>query len=100
MYRFHPSVRWSQGYPDKQQILSQVRQLWKRYDLDEKTRFGTKVDKVYQDEQGRWIINSTSLGRFDGIVAAIGTCGDAKVPHIPGMEKFKGTICHSSELTG
>lgn len=78
MYRFHPSVKWERGYPDRQQILSQLKQLWKRYNLDEKTVFNYKVDQVYQDEKGRWVINDPSNGRFDGLIAAVGTCGDPK----------------------
>jgi thioredoxin reductase len=100
MYRFHPSVKWNKGYPDRQQIVSQVRQLWEKYGLKDKTHFNTKVTKVYKDQQGRWIINDTSNGRFDGVIAAIGTCGDPKVPHVPGMEKFKGEVYHSSQLDG
>ncbi|EHK97331.1 putative Dimethylaniline monooxygenase [Glarea lozoyensis 74030] len=100
MYRFHPSVRWSGGYPNRQQIVSQITQLWKRYGLESKTKFNTKVEKVYQDEKGRWIINNTAEGRFEGIIAAVGTCGDAKMPHLPAQEKFKGEIYHSSNLTG
>lgn len=41
MYRFHPSVKWTGGYPDRQQIVSQITQLWKRYDLQERTKFNT-----------------------------------------------------------
>lgn len=100
MYRFHPSVKWERGYPDRQQIITQVKQLWKRYRLDSKTRFDFHVDKVYQDDKARWIINDTSNGRFEGLIAAVGTCGEPKMPHIPGMDKFKGEIYHSSELTG
>jgi hypothetical protein len=74
MFRFHPSVKWERGYPNRQQIVSQVTQLWKRYGLDTRTKFDTKVDRVYQDG-GKWIINDPSNGRFDGIIAAIGTCG-------------------------
>lgn len=78
MYRFHPSVQWERGYPDRQQILSQLRQLWKKYGLDTKTKFNFKVDKVYQDEKGRWIINDPANGKFDGLIAAVGTCGEPK----------------------
>ncbi|KAF2147150.1 uncharacterized protein K452DRAFT_240355 [Aplosporella prunicola CBS 121167] len=100
MYRFHPSIRWRKGYPDRQQIVSQITQLWERYGLEERTKFNTRVEKVYKDDKGRWIINDTSNGRFDGIIAAIGTCGDPKMPHIPGQDKFKGEIYHSSQLDG
>jgi hypothetical protein len=100
MYRFHPSVKWQTGYPSRQQIVSQVTELWKKYGLEQRTKFDTRVEKVYQDEKGRWIINNPSNGRFDGIIAAVGTCGEPKIPYIPGQEKFKGSIYHSSELTG
>jgi cation diffusion facilitator CzcD-associated flavoprotein CzcO len=101
MYRFHPSVKWERGYPTRKEIVEQIEQVWKHYSLDEKTKFGVKVKSLKQDEQTRWIINNDpSLGRFDGLIAATGTCGDPKMPHIPGMEKFKGEIYHSSELTG
>ncbi|KAH6673502.1 hypothetical protein B0J14DRAFT_512051 [Halenospora varia] len=100
MYRFHPSVHWSGGYPNRQQIVSQITELWKRYGLESKTKFDTRVEKVYQDEKGKWIINNTAEGCYDGIIAAVGTCGDAKMPSIPGMDKFKGEIYHSSDLTG
>lgn len=100
MYRFHPSIRWDGGYPNRQQIVSQITELWKRYGLESRTKFSTVVEKVYQDDKGHWIINDPSNGRFDGIIAAIGTCGNAKMPHIQGQEKFKGDIYHSSDLTG
>ncbi|KAI1208348.1 FAD/NAD(P)-binding domain-containing protein [Annulohypoxylon truncatum] len=100
MYRFHPSVKWQHGYPDRQQIISQVKQLWKRYGLDTKTKFNTNVEKVYQDEKGRWVVNSPSNGRFEGVIAAVGTCGDPKMPRMDGMQDFKGDIYHSSKLTG
>ncbi|KAK7533023.1 uncharacterized protein J3D65DRAFT_634094 [Phyllosticta citribraziliensis] len=100
MYRFHPSVRWSHGYPDRQQIVSQITELWERYGLEKHTKFDNRVTKVYKDKSGRWIINDPSNGRFDGVIAAVGTCGDPKMPHIPGQEKFKGEIYHSSDLDG
>ncbi|KIX92644.1 uncharacterized protein Z520_11673 [Fonsecaea multimorphosa CBS 102226] len=100
MYRFHPSVHWSGGYPHQHQIVDQVQQLWHRYELDQRTIFNTKVEKVYKDKQGRWIINNPSNGRFDGIIPAIGTCGAPKMAHLPGQETFKGGIFHSSALDG
>jgi hypothetical protein len=100
MYRFHPSVHWSAGYPNRKDIVSEITALWERYGLDSKTQFDTRVERVYRDSLGRWIINDPSNGRYDGVIAAVGTCGDAKMSHIPGQEKFKGQIYHSSELDG
>lgn len=100
MYRFHPSIKWDGGYPKQNQIVGQIEQLWTRYGLDERTKFDTKVDSVYKDNKGRWIVNNPSNGRFDGVIAAVGTCGDPKIPHLPDQEKFHGEIFHSSRLDG
>ncbi|KAH7031649.1 monooxygenase [Microdochium trichocladiopsis] len=100
MYRFHPSVKWDNGYPDRQQILSQVRQLWEKYGLQDKTKFGVKVEKVYKDDKGRWVVNTPSNGYFAGVIAAVGTCGDPKMPHMDGMDRFQGPVYHSSKLDG
>lgn len=100
MYRFHPSVKWSGGYPKRDEIVGNVRKLWETYELEPRTKFNVKVDKVFQDGDGRWVVNDPSHGKFEGIIAAIGTCGDNKVPHIQGMENFMGKTPHSSQLTG
>ena len=98
MYRFHPSVSWDGGYPKQSKIVQEIRDLWHRYELEEKTKFHTKVEKVYKDKQNRWVINDPSNGRFDGIIAAIGSCGAPKMPRLPGQESFKGDVVHSSQL--
>lgn len=100
MYRFHPSVQWTKGYPSQSQIVQQIRLLWKRYRLEDKTKFNFVVNKTYKDNQGRWIVNNPSNGRFDGIVAAVGTCGQPSMPAFDGQDKFQGEIYHSSQLNG
>ena len=99
MYRFHPSVKWGSGYPDRQQIVSQITELWKRYGLQKRTKFNTRVTTV-QKHNERWIVNDETNGYFDGILCAVGSCGDPKMPHIPNQESFKGEIFHSSKLDG
>lgn len=100
MYRFFPSVFWNKGYPNRKDIVDQVEKVWKTYKLQDKTSFNYKVESVKEDDNGRWTINDNSDEKFDGIIAAVGSCGDPKVPHVPGQEKFKGQIYHSSELDG
>lgn len=102
MYRFHPSVQFDSAYPTQQQIKEQIVDVWKRYDLERRTTFETKVTSVKKTENGQWIINNDEeqYGRFDGILATVGVCGDPKMPPLPSQEKFKGQIYHSSELDG
>lgn len=68
--------------------------------MQERTKFKTRVTSVFQDKQGRWIINDPLNGRFDGVMAAVGSCGEPKMPTMPGQEKFKGEVYHSSRLDG
>jgi len=100
IYRFHPSVKWDRGYPKRDEIIEQVEELWHRYGLDKKTKFGVEVTHIYNSTDGRWVINDTSNGVFEGIIAAVGTCGEPRMPHMPGVEKFSGEIYHSSQLRG
>lgn len=109
LYRFHPAVKWTKGYPHRDEILHNAKKIWKLYDLDKRTRFGTKIEKVTrhssstdpeQQGHGRWIINGNETEVFDGVVVTTGTCGKPKKMNLPGEEKFKGKIVHSSHLDG
>ncbi|KAK1146191.1 hypothetical protein N8T08_003281 [Aspergillus melleus] len=101
MYRFHPSVKYNTAYPTQQEIKEQIVEVWKRYGLQKHTVFNTPVTSVKQAKNGKWIINNDDkYGRFDGVVTAVGVCGDPKQPPLPDQEKFKGSIFHSSKLDG
>ncbi|CBQ72692.1 related to monooxygenase [Sporisorium reilianum SRZ2] len=109
MYRFHPAVKWTTGYPHRDEILKNIDKIWKIYGLDKRTRLGTKVDKVTRhssstdpNEGGhaRWVINGNEDEVFDGVVVTTGTCGKPKKMDLPGEQNFKGQIVHSSQLDG
>ena len=101
MYRFHPSVKFDRKYPDRARVVEEITKLWKIYHLDERTAFDTRVERVWRDqESGKWIINDKSNGMYDGVIVAVGTCGNPKMLRIPGQETYRGEVCHSSELTG
>ena len=93
-------MKWEGGYPDRHQIVSEITKLWQRYGLQERTKFNERVTSVKQDGEGLWIINGDSNDLYDGVVAAVGSCGDAKMPHLPKQEDFQGEIYHSSDLDG
>jgi cation diffusion facilitator CzcD-associated flavoprotein CzcO len=102
MYRFHPSIVWHKGYPNRQRILQEVERLWKRYGLQSKTRFETPVQSLDRDSNGKWVVNrgSDSEEIFDGVIVATGTCGEPSTPNFPGEDSFRGRILHSSDLDG
>jgi len=101
MFRFHPSVKWTSAYPNQEQIKEQIVSVWKNYGLEEKTIFETTVRSVRKDSSGQWVINDDlKYGTFDGVIAAIGSCGDPQMVSLPNHEQFKGPTFHSSELDG
>jgi len=97
-YRFHDAVEWRSEYPNRKEILGQVNRLWKHYELSSRVTFNCKVTNTFQEEDGRWVINDSANGYFDGIVAAVGTCGDKWSPAIANQDCFKGQVIHSAEL--
>lgn len=97
-YTFHPAVEWESDYPDRAEILSQVRKLWNSYGLASRTTFGCKVTNTYQEPDDKWVVNDSANGYFDGIVPAIGTCGEASTPSFAGQALYEGEVLHSSRL--
>lgn len=40
LYRFHPSIKWSRGFPKRDEIIGQIKHVWEKYELQKRTRFG------------------------------------------------------------
>lgn len=83
LYRFHPAVKWSRGFPERDEILSQIRKLVDTYHLGPKLRLNTKVEKITRHKSstdpkkggnGRWLINEGGDGVFDGLVSYSSSC--------------------------
>lgn len=109
MYRFFPAVRYTTGYPKRDEIMDNIKTIWKLYQLERRTRFKTRVTSVTRHESstdpekgghGRWIINGNRDKIYDGLIVATGTCGKPKQLELPNQEKFMGKIVHSSQLDG
>ncbi|KGO69358.1 Pyridine nucleotide-disulfide oxidoreductase, class-II [Penicillium italicum] len=103
MYRFHPTVRYKHAYSTQHEIRDQIVDLWKRYGLEELTEFGTPISSIQKAKSsGKWVINDhpDKYGSFDGVITAVGVCGDPKMPSLPDQNEFKGNIWHSSDLDG
>ncbi|KAK5129061.1 hypothetical protein LTR85_000394 [Meristemomyces frigidus] len=96
-YTFHPEVEWQSDYPRKREILDQVWKLWRRYELSSRTSFGCKVNRVWKEDR-RWVVNDYRHGYFDGIIAAVGTCGEIREYTLQGQQSFVGEVVHSSQL--
>lgn len=105
LYRFTPLAFYRSMYPFRDEILAQQRKVWDTYQLGEHARFNTPVTKVERyvdsdasDGPSRWIINGNKSEVFDGLVVALGTCGDPNMIRLPKEKSFRGKIVHSSQL--
>ncbi|KAL1943656.1 hypothetical protein VTO73DRAFT_4101 [Trametes versicolor] len=103
LYRFHPAVLWSKSFPHRDEILSEIRRIWKEYQLEPRTRFNTPVKSVRRvrgtgehlqadpsGSQSRWIVNDGEDGEFDAVVATVGTCGEPMRINFPGLPSSDG----------
>ncbi|KIM26442.1 hypothetical protein M408DRAFT_330606 [Serendipita vermifera MAFF 305830] len=99
LYRFHPAVLWSRGFPHRDEILKEITRIWKQYQLEPRTRFNTPVTSVRRitspDSQeetdpakgghARWVINDGADGIFDAVIVTVGTCGTPQWVEFEGM---------------
>ncbi|KAI0354367.1 FAD/NAD(P)-binding domain-containing protein [Trametes cingulata] len=99
LYRFHPAVLWSKPFPQRDEILKEIRRIWKEYQLEPRTRLNTPVrsvkrvkgtgERLQEDPSGarpsKWIVNDGEDGEFDAVVVTVGTCGEPMRVGFPGL---------------
>ncbi|KAI0065151.1 FAD/NAD-P-binding domain-containing protein [Artomyces pyxidatus] len=95
LYRFHPAVLWSRAFPFRDEILSEIRRVWKEYKLEPRTRFGTPVMSIRRANDSKspgakWIVNDGEDGVFDAVIVTVGTCGKPMMVGFPGMPQSTG----------
>ncbi len=76
----------------------------KDYNVFEKIRFNTEITQLAQDINGSWLLHfidnkagSSEIKPFDFVVVANGIYFDPYIPELPGQNKFKGQVLHSSQ---
>src|SRR5262245_45600660 len=90
LYRFYPSRQWGKGYASQKKISKRIGEVWERYGLQKKARFEMPVRTVRPTRDGKWIVNGNVAQKFDGVIVCVGTCGDPRIPFIPGQDQFQG----------
>ncbi|KAJ3268360.1 hypothetical protein HK104_005394, partial [Borealophlyctis nickersoniae] len=94
-YRFHPIVKFGTAFPKRDEIVHELKRIWRTYDLVRRTRFNTLVKSVKPLPDNTWSVDGEI---FDGVIVAVGTCGEEMTPEFKGIENFKGFKIHSSKL--
>jgi cyclohexanone monooxygenase len=90
--------RWTERYASQPEILRYINHVADRFDLRSGVQLDTRVaSAVFDDEAGHWVVATQSgeviAARF--CIMATGCLSAAKVPEIPGLDRFEGPTYHT-----
>ena len=99
-YSFEPNPYWSRMYAPGAELKNYCDHVATKYDLRRHMRFGVVVDGArWDDEERHWIVNlhdgETLTARY--LLTATGFLSQPKMPDIPGIETFDGTVVHTTK---
>ncbi|WP_369202392.1 flavin-containing monooxygenase [Streptomyces sp. PU-14G] len=89
--------RWK--YAPGEEIRQHARAIGRTFDLYRDACFRTQVTELRWDEaEAEWLVATDRGDRIRAryVVTASGTLSEAKLPGIPGIERFKGHTFHTS----
>ena len=98
-FSFALNPDWSSTYSPQAEIWAYLRRCAERFGVLPRIRFGAEVREACWDErEQRWQVETTA-GRWtaDIVVAATGGLSVPAVPHLPGLDRFRGAVFHSAE---
>ncbi|HEX6417875.1 MAG TPA: NAD(P)/FAD-dependent oxidoreductase [Acidimicrobiales bacterium] len=97
-FSFAPNPRWSRSFSPQHEILDYLRDTARRHGVMPRIRLGTPVTGM------RWI-DAARVWRVDTpggsvtanvLVPGMGALSEPKLPDIPGLDRFEGTLFHSA----
>ncbi|MQY15250.1 Baeyer-Villiger monooxygenase [Streptomyces sp. RB5] len=107
-FSFAPNPDWPRTFSGQEHIWAYLERVADTFGLRPHLRFDHEVRSIrWDDDALRWEIE-TSRQEFtaDVVVGATGPLSDPKIPDIPGIDTFPGTVFHSArwdhdaDLTG
>jgi cation diffusion facilitator CzcD-associated flavoprotein CzcO len=97
-FSFELNPRWTRGFAPQWEIRDYLRWTAAKHQVTEKIRFNHEVTEARWDQPARrWRIKTTG-GEFSArvLVSGAGSLSDPKVPDLPGLDGFQGTMFHSA----
>ncbi|EXJ67978.1 uncharacterized protein A1O5_08592 [Cladophialophora psammophila CBS 110553] len=101
-FTWAPNPKWSSYYVKGPEIRSYIQNVAKEYDLEKNVVFNAKVlSATWTEDEGKWVVevdmgDHIKRDNADVVINASGVLNDWHWPDIPGLEKFKGHLCHSA----
>ncbi len=107
-YSFALNPNWTRTYPLQPEIRDYLRECADEYGVRPHLRLGCAVEQAEWDEEAHtWRLETTD-GSFTAqvVIAAPGPLSEPRLPDLPGLKEFRGTVFHTArwnhdhDLTG
>ncbi len=107
-FSFAPNAAWPRAFSGQEHIRRYLEGIADTYRLRPHIRFGSEVLEARWDDDARHWHVTTARGELtaDVLVSATGPLSDPRIPDVPGLETFPGTVFHTArwehghDLTG
>ncbi|MFD0854722.1 flavin-containing monooxygenase, partial [Actinomadura adrarensis] len=99
-FSFELNPGWTRMFAPQPEIRDYMERTADKYGIRKHIRFGTAVDMLEWDEDGREWRVTTADGEVltaKAVVSGVGALHIPSFPDLPGIEKFQGTAFHSAE---
>ena len=96
---FEPKTDWSRMYPGHAELQDYLKGITDKHGLRPKIRFDTALrDATYDEKACLWRVGLDGGGTITArvVISAIGALHEPSIPHLPGIETFRGTTFHSA----
>ncbi|MGW1542595.1 flavin-containing monooxygenase [Streptomyces sp. NPDC002309] len=97
-FSFAPNPEWPRTFSGQEHIRAYLERVTDVFGLRPHLRFDSEVKRMAWDgDELRWVIETASgTLTADLVVSATGPLSDPKVPDIPGLDTFPGTVFHTA----
>jgi cation diffusion facilitator CzcD-associated flavoprotein CzcO len=96
-YSFEPNPDWSRSYSPGREIRDYIERCAAKHGVTPHVRTGVEV-RAIRRTGSLWVIETGDGERIeaDVVVPALGPLSDPRIPAIPGLERFEGSMFHSA----
>jgi len=97
-FSFAPNPEWSSTYSPQPEIHDYLRRCADRFGLRPHLRLNVEVElATWREDDQLWELDSSD-GTFTAnvVVSAMGPLTEPKLPDVPGLDAFEGTVMHSA----
>ena len=97
---FAPKTNWSKRYAESNEIFDYIQDITEQYKLKDYCKFNHEVNRAEFDEnRNLWVLDFKDQPSIEAqyVIFASGPLHIPQVPHLKGIQKFKGQVYHSSQ---